>query len=78
MVTTRMETTHGLTYSARVIKVTTWQSLDAFCLYCVTDGSLLKSLDSISSDLGAMLLTIAQWRLPVVHVKKDGYSLLVL
>jgi len=36
MATTRMETTHGLTYSvARVIQVTTWHSGDAICLCCL-------------------------------------------
>jgi len=33
MVTTRMETTHGLTYSvARAIEVTAWQSVNAIVI----------------------------------------------
>ena len=37
MVTTRMQTTCGLAYSvSRVIEVTTWQSVDAICLCCLT------------------------------------------
>ena len=37
MVTTRMETTHGLTYSvSRAIEVTTWQSVNAICLAWLT------------------------------------------
>ena len=40
MVTTRMETTHGLTYSlAKAIEVIIWQSLDAICLRWLTHGS---------------------------------------
>jgi len=36
MVTTRTETTHGLTYSVvRALEVTTWQSVDAVCLCCL-------------------------------------------
>jgi len=36
--TTRIETTHGLTYLvARVIEE--WQSVDAICLCCLTNGS---------------------------------------
>ena len=40
MMKTRTETTHGLTYSvSRVIGVTAWQSVNAFCLRCLTHGS---------------------------------------
>jgi len=35
-----METIRGLTYSvSRAIEVTTWQSVDAVCLCCLTHGS---------------------------------------
>ena len=40
MVTTRMETIRGLSYSvSRVTEVTTWQSVDAVCLCFLTHGS---------------------------------------
>ena len=40
---TRMETTHGLTYSmARAIDITAWQSVDAICLCCLTHGACVK------------------------------------
>jgi len=40
MVTSRMETTHRLTYSlARVVEVTSWQSFSAVCHCCLTHGS---------------------------------------
>ena len=39
MAITRTETTHGLTYSvARVIDITAWQSVNTFCLCCLTHG----------------------------------------
>jgi len=39
MVTARMETTHGLTYSgARAIDITAWQSVYAIFLCCLTHG----------------------------------------
>ena len=39
---TRMETTHRLTYSmARVIDITTWQSVEAICL-CLTHSACIK------------------------------------
>ena len=67
MVTTRTEPTHGLTYSvARTIHVTTWQSVDAVCLCCLTHGACVKFTGL------QPLLTTAQWRLPVAHVKEDG------
>ena len=41
--TTRMENTHGLTYSvARAIDITAWQSVDAICLCCLTHGACVK------------------------------------
>ena len=41
--TTRMETTHRLTYSvARVIKLTAWQSVNAVCLCCLTHCSCVE------------------------------------
>ena len=44
MVTTRTETTHGLTYSvARVIDITAWQSVDAVCVCCLTYGACVKA-----------------------------------
>ena len=43
MVTTRTETTHGLTYSmARAIDITAWQSVDAICLCCLTHGACVQ------------------------------------
>ena len=43
MATTRMETTHGLSYLvARVIEVTAWQSVNAICLCCLTNGSCFE------------------------------------
>jgi len=58
MATTRMETTHGITYSvARAIDITAWQSVawlmvpDSWCL-CQTHWT-------------QPFLTTAQWRLPV-------------
>ena len=40
MATTMMEITHGLTYSvARAIEVTIWQSDNAICHCCLTQGS---------------------------------------
>jgi len=52
-VTTRTETTHGLTYSvARKIEVTTWQSVSAVCLCCLTYSSC--HWIPISSDYSAI------------------------
>ena len=43
MVTTRMETTHGLTYSMPgAIDITGWQSVNAICLCCLTHGACVK------------------------------------
>ena len=43
MATTRMETTHGLTYSvARAIEVTAWQSVDAVDAVCLTNVSCVE------------------------------------
>ena len=43
MVTTRMETTHGLTYSmAGVIDITAWQSVNAICICCLIHGACVK------------------------------------
>ena len=43
MATTRMETTHGLTYSlARAAEVTAWQSIDAIYLCCRTHSACVK------------------------------------
>ena len=55
MATTRMETTHGLTYSVvRAIEVTAWQSVDTICHCCLT-VPVLKSLDY-------NLFWLQQWR----------------
>jgi len=68
MATTRMETTHGITYSvSRVLEVTTWQSDDAVSLCCLTHGSCHWT--QISSGY------IQQWGLLVAHPKKDGFHL---
>ena len=49
--TTRMETTHGLTYSvARAIDITAWQSVDTVCLCCLTRG-VCVSIDNIVSEV---------------------------
>jgi len=67
MVTTRMETTHGLTYSmARVIDITVWQSVDAICLCCLTHGACVKV-----TGLPPLLTTVRR-RLLVAHVKEDS------
>jgi len=67
MATTRTETTHGLTYSrARAIDITTWQSVDAICLCCLTHGACVKVTGL------QPLLTTARMRLTVVHGKEDS------
>ena len=51
MVTTRMETTHGLTCSvARVIEVIALQSVDTICLCCLTQFLCGSHWTLISSD----------------------------
>ena len=65
MVTTRMETTHGLTFSvARVIEVTAWQSVNAVCHCCLTHGSQCH---------WTQISWLQWWGLPVAHGKKDGF-----
>jgi len=60
MATTRTETTRGLTYSvARALDITAWQSVDAFCLCCLTHSACVKVTGL------QPLLTTAWWRLPV-------------
>ena len=67
MATTRAETIHGHTYlMARTIHVTTWQSVDAVCLCCLTHSTCVE-VTGLQS-----LLTTVRWRLPVAHVKEDG------
>ena len=67
MATTRMETTHGLTYSmARAIDITAWQSVDAIFLCCLTHGACVKVTGF------QLLLTTARRRLLVAHVKEDS------
>jgi len=64
MVTTTMETTHGLTYSmARAIEVTIWQSVDAVCRCCLAHGSCHWTLISSRSHY-------SDWGLPAVHANK--------
>ena len=56
MVTTRIVTTHGLTYSlARAIEVTAWQSVKAIYLCCLIHGSCVEVTGLLS------LLTTAIW-----------------
>jgi len=72
MAATRMETTHGLTYSvARVIDVIAWQSVNAVCLCCLTHSARVK-VNGIQP-----LLTTARWRLLISDLinKYDSLTL---
>ena len=71
MATTRTETTHGPYSVTRVIDVTTWQSVDAVCLCCLTHGACVE-LTGLQP-----LLSTASRRLPVAHVKEDGQSAVI-
>ena len=72
MVTTRMETTHRPTYlMARATDITSWQSVDAICLCCLTHGAYVKVTGL------QPLLTTVRWRLSVAHVKEDCYSAVI-
>ena len=63
MVTTRMETTHGLSYSvAKAIGVTVWKSVDSVCHCCLTHASCVEVTEPILSGYSD----------GVAHVKKDG------
>jgi len=67
MATTRTETTHGLTYSvAKAIDITAWHYVDAIYHCCLTHSACVKVTGL------QPLLTTAQWRLPIAHVKEDG------
>ena len=69
MVTTKTETTHGLTYlMARVIDITAWQSADAICLCCLTHGACVKV-----TGLQPLLTTVQRRLLLVAHVKEESY-----
>ena len=55
MAITRTETTHGLTYSAaRVIDITTWQSVGTVCLSCLTHGVCVSHWTPTSSHNSVM------------------------